>query len=81
MPLFIDIYNLPGITEDAVAEACSKIREVEGKYGINLSHTWFDQTDGKVFCLYESPNSQASDQVRREAHGMVPDQVVQVQEV
>jgi len=81
MPLFIDIYNLPGITEDAVSQACEMIREAEGKYDINLMHTWFDQSTSKVFCLYESPNTQASDQVRREAHGLVPQEVLEVKEV
>ena len=81
MPLFIDIYNLPGITEDAVRQSCDKIREVEGKYDINLMHTWFDQSTGKVFCLYESPSSQSSDAVRREAHGLVPNEIFGVEEV
>jgi hypothetical protein len=81
MPLFIDMYNLPGITEDSVGQACEKIREVEGKYDINLMHTCFDQSTGKGFCLYEAPNTQASDQARREAHGLVPDEVFQVEEV
>jgi len=80
MPLFIDKYNLPGITEEGVADACRKIREVEAKYDVNLLHTWFNLSTGHVFSLYYSPNAQASDEIRREAHGLVPDEVIQVQE-
>jgi hypothetical protein len=80
MPLFLDTYNLPGITEEGVTNACRKIYEVEDKYDVSLLHTWFDLSTGKVLCLYYSPDAQASDQTRREAHGMVPDETLQVQE-
>jgi hypothetical protein len=41
---------------------------------------WFDSASGKVFCLVEAPSAQAAIGVHREAHGMLPDEIFEVEE-
>ena len=36
--------------------------------------------EGKVFCLVEAPDAEAANTVHREAHGLVADQIFEVQE-
>ncbi|HVT45395.1 MAG TPA: nickel-binding protein [Thermoanaerobaculia bacterium] len=40
----------------------------------------FNENDGTVFCLCEAPSREAAEQVHREAHGLVADEVVEVSE-
>ena len=39
-----------------------------------------DEKGGRVFCLVEAPTADAAAEVHRQAHGLVADQIYQVQE-
>ena len=80
MPLFMDIHNLPGATAQAVAQAHAQDLEKQGKYNVNYLHYWIDEAGGKVFCLVEAPDAQAANQVHREAHGLVADEIYEVRQ-
>ena len=81
MPLYLDIHqHIEGLTEDAVAGAHARDLEVQKKYSVNYRQYWFDETTGKVFCLVEAPSREAAIAVHREAHGLVADEVIEVQE-
>jgi hypothetical protein len=41
---------------------------------------YLDVQQGKVFCLVEAPSAEAAATVHREAHGLLADDVFQVQE-
>jgi len=34
----------------------------------------------KVFCLFDAPNAEAAEAVHREAHGLMGDEIVEVEE-
>ncbi len=81
MPLFMDVHQkVDGLTADAVAGAHQKDLEVQDKHGVNYLRYWFDEGSGKVFCLVEAPNAEAAVAVHREAHGLVADEITEVQE-
>jgi Nickel responsive protein SCO4226-like len=81
MPLFIDIHDhVPGLTKEAVAGAHQKDLETQDKHGVKYLQYWFNETTGKVFCLVEAPNKEAAISVHREAHGLVADSIIEVQE-
>jgi hypothetical protein len=81
MPLFMDIHqHVPGLTKDAVAGAHQRDLEIQKKYGVQYLKYWFDEGSGKVFCLVNAPNKEAAIKVHREAHGLLADEVVEVQE-
>ncbi len=81
MPLFMDIHNrVEGLTPEAVAGAHKRDLEVQDKYGVKYQRYWFDEGSGKVFCLVEAPTKEAAERVHREAHGLVADELVEVQE-
>jgi len=52
----------------------------EGKYDVKYLRYWVDEGQGKVFCLVEAPSSDAAATVHRDAHGLVADEVFEVQE-
>ena len=80
MPLYMDIHNLDdGTTAEDVAKAHAKDMEVQQKYGVKYSKYWVNESGKKVFCLAHAPNAEAAEQVHREAHGMMPDKIIEVQ--
>jgi Protein of unknown function (DUF4242) len=81
MPLFMDIHSLGnGVTMDDVAKAHQADLATQGEYDVNYLRYWVDEAKGQVFCLVESPTAEAANEVHRRAHGLVADQIYQVQE-
>ena len=80
MPLYMDIHNLPeGTTPEDVAKAHAKDAEIQKKHGVEYTKYWVNEKAGKVFCLAHAPNAEAAEQVHREAHGLMPDKIIEVQ--
>jgi hypothetical protein len=81
MPLYMDIHKaVDGLTAQAVAEAHKKDLQEQKKYGVNYLKYWFNEDDGTVFCLFEAPNMEAGETVHRQAHGLLADEIIEVQE-
>jgi len=80
MPLYMDIHNLgEGTTAEDVAKAHAKDIETQQKYGVEYTKYWVNEKAGKVFCLAHAPSAEAAAQVHREAHGLMPDKIIEVQ--
>jgi class 3 adenylate cyclase len=80
MPLFMDIHNLDeGTTPEDVAKAHAKDMETQRKYGVEYTKYWVNETGRKVFCLAHAPSAEAAEQVHREAHGMLPEKIIEVE--
>ena len=76
----MDIHNLPeGTTPEDVAKAHAKDVETQRKYGVEYTKYWVNDTGRKVFCLAHAPNAEAAEQVHREAHGMMPEKIIEVE--
>ncbi|MFN8484141.1 MAG: DUF4242 domain-containing protein [Anaerolineae bacterium] len=81
MPLYMDVHHhVEGLTAEAVEGAHQRDLEVQEKYGVKYLKYWFDEATGKVFCLVEAPSKAAAEAVHREAHGLVADEITEVQE-
>lgn len=81
MPLFLDIHHkVDGLTADAVADAHKKDVEVQKKYGVKYLKYWFNEKEGRVFCLVEAPDKESAIKVHKEAHGLLADEIFEVNE-
>ena len=81
MALYMDVHHhVEGLTKDAVAGAHQRDLEVQGKYGANYQQYWFNEAEGKVFCLIEAPSKEAAIAVHQEAHGLLADELIEVKE-
>jgi len=81
MPLFMDVHHkVDGLTAEAVAGAHQRDLEVQDTYGVHYERYWFDENSGKVFCLVDAPDAETAARVHREAHGLVADELIPVQE-
>jgi len=76
----MDIHNLDeGTTAEDVAKAHAKDMETQKKYGVEYTKYWVNENGKKVFCLAHAPSAEAAEQVHREAHGLMPDKIIEIQ--
>lgn len=81
MPLFMDTHEkVEGLTAEAVAGAHAMDLATQEKYGANFLRYWFNEGTGRVYCLIDAPTAEAANQVHKDAHGLVADEIVQVSE-
>lgn len=80
--LYLDLHELGAgnVTAQAVADAHKKDLAVQKKYGVNFINYWVDEKRGVVMCLAQAPDSTALINTHKEAHGLVPVKVEQVQQ-
>jgi hypothetical protein len=77
----MDVHTgIEGLSAQAVAEAHRKDLETQDQYGVNYLRYWFNEDDGRVFCLFEAPDQEAGEAVHRAAHGLVADEIIPVEE-
>ena len=79
MPIYMDRHDLP---EDITAEHVAKIHQadlkIEHKFGCKGLTYWFDETRKTAFCLIKAPNKEAIQTMHNEAHGGIPNSVIEV---
>jgi uncharacterized protein DUF4242 len=81
MPIFIDVHkHIPGLTKEAAAGAHQRDLEVQDKHDVKYLKYWFSEESGDVFCLVEAPDKESAIRVHQEAHGLVADEITEVQE-
>ena len=78
MPTYLDRHDLPGATAEDVAQAHVADLNTQAEYDVRFITYWLDVGRGSVFCLAEAPNADAVATVHREAHGFVPNSVLEV---
>lgn len=80
MPLYMDVHTIDdGVTVGDVTKAHMADLQTQGKYDVRYLRYWVNENHGKVFCLVEAPSADAASTVHREAHGLVADEVFEVQ--
>ena len=81
MPMFMDVHkNVDGLTAEAVIEVHKKDLEAQEKHGVKYLNYWFNESEGTVYCLFEGPSKEAGEAVHREAHGLLADEITEVQQ-
>ncbi len=81
MPLYMDVHKkVEGASIEDVANAHLSDLRVQSDYGVRYIRYWFNQDAGKVFCLVEAPSAEAAVTVHERAHGLVPDEIIEVQD-
>lgn len=80
MPTYMDIHDIPGgVSAKDVADAHYKDVAIQDKYGVKFHKYWVNEKSGKVFCLCHAPDAESAEKVHREAHGLMPEKVIQVE--
>jgi len=81
MPLFMDVHHMNGgVTANDVAAAHVADLAEQDKHDVKYLRYWVNEDEGRIFCLCEAPSAEAANTVHREAHGLVADEIYEVQE-
>jgi len=81
MPTYMDVHTIDGdLTVEAVAAAHKADLDTQGEYGVDYKRYWVDEAAGKIFCLVDAPDAETASKVHHEAHGLVADEIYEVQE-
>ncbi len=78
MPIYMDRHDIKGVTAEDVAAGHLQDLKIQANYGVKFLTYWFDEQRGTTFCLVDAPDSEAVHQVHKEAHGLLPNQVLEV---
>jgi hypothetical protein len=81
MPLYMDVHRLDSaVTFEDVGKAHQADLQTQGSYDVSYLRFWVDGKRGRIFCLVEAPKADAATTVHHEAHGLVADEIYEVQE-
>ena len=81
MPLYMDVHSLDRpVAMDDVAKAHQADLRTQAGRDVSYLRYWVDEDQGKIFCLVEAPTADAATTVHRDAHGLLADDIYQVQE-
>jgi class 3 adenylate cyclase len=79
MPIYMDRHHFAGATAESVAEAHLHDLAIQDRYGVKFLTYWFDEARGTAFCLVDAPDEETVHRVHHEAHGGVPNSLVEVE--
>jgi hypothetical protein len=74
----MDRHYIEGVTRNAVALAHQKDLAIQDTYRIKFLTYWFDEMRSTGFCLIEAPNRETIERAHNEAHGSIPNEVLEV---
>lgn len=79
MPIYMDRHDVSSdVTAEIVAELHREDLKIQHKFNCKGLTYWFDDKRKTAFCLYQAPNEEAIRQMHDQAHGQVPNRVIEV---
>ena len=78
MPIYMDIHMVPGVKAKDVAEAHRKDLFQQDAHSCKCMTYWIDEERENIFCLIEAPSKEAVADLHSEAHGLVPNKIIEV---
>jgi len=80
--LYLDVHHFGAgkVTAADVAKAHQKDLATQKKYGASFLKYWLDEANGDVYCLVSASSPDDLKKTHSEAHGLLPDQILEVKE-
>ena len=78
MPLYMDRHDIHDATLEEVTKAHNSDLEIQDRHFCKILTFWHDESRGVAFCLVEAPSAAAVSGMHKEAHGLIPNQIIEV---
>lgn len=78
MPIYMDRHELSQVTAEDVANVHQEDLKIQDQFGCRGLTYWFDEKRGTAFCLIEAPEEGAVKDMHNKAHGMIPNDIIEV---
>ncbi len=79
MPLYMDRHDIREATADEVASAHKNDLVIQSRHSCKALTYWYEENRGTAFCLIEAPSATAVHDMHKEAHGLIPNQIIEVE--
>jgi hypothetical protein len=80
MPTYMDVHpDLGDVTEDDIQAAHRRDLELQSEYGVRFLTYWFNEPNGRAFCLVEAPDKESAIACHKASHGLVPHDMIEVE--
>jgi class 3 adenylate cyclase len=80
MPLYMDIHrDQHDATPKGIRDGHLSDLEAQQKHGARYLKYWFNEKAGTVVCLVDAPSKKACIATHRDAHGNLPDDIIEVE--
>lgn len=78
MPVFLDVHeSLGDATPEDIAAAHARDLANQEAFGVRWLSYWFNDAQGKSFCLVEAPAAEDAIACHKAAHGLVPHRIIE----
>jgi len=74
----MDVHIVPGVKAKDVAEAHRKDLLLQQEHHCKCMTYWIDEDRENIFCLIEAPDREAVVKMHSEAHGLIPNKIIEV---
>ncbi|MBI1343442.1 MAG: DUF4242 domain-containing protein [Terrimonas sp.] len=78
MPIYMDVHIVPGVRARDVAEAHRLDLIHQHEHHCKCMTYWIDEERENIFCLIEAPDKKAVENMHRDAHGLIPHKIIEV---
>ncbi len=79
MPIYMDVHqSLGDATAADIKAAHQRDLSLQDKYGVQWLTYWFNNPDGRAFCLVEAPSQETATACHKESHGLIPHKMIEV---
>ena len=79
MPIYMDRHDVSEtVTAENVAQLHQQDLKIQHKFNCRGLTYWFDEKRKTAFCLIEAPNKKAIKEMHSQAHGEVPNMIIEV---
>jgi class 3 adenylate cyclase len=80
MPVFMDVHrDLGDVTEEDIVAAHERDLELQSDFGVRWLTYWFNEPDGRSFCLVEAPDKESATACHKASHGLIPHEIIEVE--
>ena len=80
MPIFMDVHqSLGDASEEDIKAAHQRDLDIQDQYGVEFLTFWFNSPGSEAFCLVDAPTKEAVIEVHKQAHGLVPHDIIEVE--
>ncbi len=78
MPLYMDLHEVPGATEEDLAKAHLADIAIQDQYEITCQTYWLNKETGTVNCLIEAPSAEQANALHKASHGLQATKIIEV---
>jgi class 3 adenylate cyclase len=80
MPTYMDMHrDLGDVNEEDIQAAHERDLELQDQFGVKFLTFWFNQPDGRAFCLVEAPDKESAIACHKASHGLTPHEMIEVE--